>query len=216
MGERMKNYRQLGPERAKVWTEKIPKYQQQQPQQTDGKVPVVYYLCRNQQLDHPHFMEVPMSSYDGLYLRGNMALVIRLDIYDEYDYRNKGSNIWPYTHIQAKIKFQKLDFLTRNKRLMSLRFEDEEYFCASWTESIITKEKQQSSFFPRQIGSQEIQLKVKRVQAPNAQSTLNNPSMLPWIICPKNESLSSHLSEDPGISAEGIDSLITITSAISS
>ncbi|MCD7465920.1 hypothetical protein HAX54_002135 [Datura stramonium] len=69
MEERMKKYRQLSPERAKVWTEKSPKYQQQQPQQNDGKVPVVYYLCRNQQLEHPHFMEVPLSSPDGLYLR---------------------------------------------------------------------------------------------------------------------------------------------------
>lgn len=65
----MRKYRQLSPERAKVWTEKSPKYEQQQPNQNDGKVPVVYYLCRNQQLEHPHFMEVTMSSPDGLYLR---------------------------------------------------------------------------------------------------------------------------------------------------
>ncbi|OIT20459.1 PREDICTED: protein UPSTREAM OF FLC-like [Nicotiana attenuata] len=69
MEERMKKYRQLSPERAKVWTEKSPKYVQQQPQKNDGKVPVVYYLCRNQRLEHPHFMEVPLSSPDGLYLR---------------------------------------------------------------------------------------------------------------------------------------------------
>ncbi|XP_059298400.1 protein SOSEKI 3-like isoform X1 [Lycium ferocissimum] len=68
MEERMKKYRQLSPERAKVWTEKSPKYHQQQ-QPNDGKVPVVYYLCRNRQLEHPHFMEVPISSSDGLYLR---------------------------------------------------------------------------------------------------------------------------------------------------
>lgn len=59
----MKKYRQVSPERAKVWTEKSPKYQQ------NRKVPVVYYLCRNRQLEHPHFMEVPLSSPDGLYLR---------------------------------------------------------------------------------------------------------------------------------------------------
>ncbi|KAJ8557646.1 hypothetical protein K7X08_003271 [Anisodus acutangulus] len=71
MEERMKKHSQLSPERAKVWTEKSPKFQQQQqqPQQNDGKVPVVYYLCRNRQLEHPHFMEVPLSSSDGLYLR---------------------------------------------------------------------------------------------------------------------------------------------------
>lgn len=59
----MKKYRQVSPDRAKVWTEKSPKYQQ------NLKVPVIYYLCRNRQLEHPHFMEVPLSSPDGLYLR---------------------------------------------------------------------------------------------------------------------------------------------------
>lgn len=35
------------------------------------KVAVVYYLSRNGQLDHPHFMEVTVSSpQDGLCLRG--------------------------------------------------------------------------------------------------------------------------------------------------
>ncbi|MCD7449100.1 hypothetical protein HAX54_049214 [Datura stramonium] len=69
MDGRMKKYGQLSPERAKVWTEKSPKYQQQQPRLSNGKVPVVYYLCRNRQLEHPHFIEVPLSSPDGLYLR---------------------------------------------------------------------------------------------------------------------------------------------------
>ena len=64
MDARMKKYRQVSPERAKVWTEKSPKYHQ------NRKVPVIYYLCRNRQLEHPHFMEVPISSPDGLYLRG--------------------------------------------------------------------------------------------------------------------------------------------------
>ncbi|KAI4322326.1 hypothetical protein L6164_022031 [Bauhinia variegata] len=63
MDARMKKYRQVSPERAKVWTEKSPKYLQ------NRKVPVIYYLCRNRQLEHPHFMEVPLSSPDGLYLR---------------------------------------------------------------------------------------------------------------------------------------------------
>ncbi|KAH7542714.1 hypothetical protein FEM48_Zijuj02G0103500 [Ziziphus jujuba var. spinosa] len=63
METRMKKYRQVSPERAKVWTEKSPKYHQ------NRKVPVVYYLCRNRQLEHPHFMEVPLSSPEGLYLR---------------------------------------------------------------------------------------------------------------------------------------------------
>ncbi|KAG4985531.1 hypothetical protein GLYMA_12G081000v4 [Glycine max] len=64
MEARMKKYnRQVSPERAKVWTEKSPKYHQ------SLKVPVIYYLSRNRQLEHPHFMEVPLSSPDGLYLR---------------------------------------------------------------------------------------------------------------------------------------------------
>ncbi|KAL5986130.1 hypothetical protein ACLOJK_028120 [Asimina triloba] len=51
------------PERTKVWTEPKPK-------KTERKAAVVYYLCRNGHLDHPHFMEVPLaSSADGLYLR---------------------------------------------------------------------------------------------------------------------------------------------------
>ncbi|KAL8515913.1 hypothetical protein ACS0TY_014566 [Phlomoides rotata] len=75
MEAKMKKYRQVSPERAKVWKEKSPKYHynnhynQRQQQQNSSKVPVVYYLCRNRQLEHPHFMEVPCSSPDGLYLR---------------------------------------------------------------------------------------------------------------------------------------------------
>ncbi|KAF5727476.1 hypothetical protein HS088_TW22G01169 [Tripterygium wilfordii] len=63
MEARMKKYRQVSPERAKVWTKRSPK------QQNNQKVAVVYYLCRNRQLEHPHFIEVPLSSSDGLYLR---------------------------------------------------------------------------------------------------------------------------------------------------
>jgi hypothetical protein len=51
------------PERNKIWFEPKPKASEQQ-------VPVVYYLSRNGQLEHPHFMEVPLSSPKGLYLRG--------------------------------------------------------------------------------------------------------------------------------------------------
>lgn len=63
MEVRMNKYRQVSPDRAKVWRERSPKYVQ------NRKVPVVYYLCRNRQLEHPHFMEVPLSSPEGLYLR---------------------------------------------------------------------------------------------------------------------------------------------------
>ncbi|XP_061373235.1 protein SOSEKI 5 isoform X1 [Gastrolobium bilobum] len=53
--------RETSPERTKVWTEPKPK--------TPRKVSVVYYLSRNGQLEHPHFIEVPLSSPHGLYLK---------------------------------------------------------------------------------------------------------------------------------------------------
>ncbi|KAM0888852.1 hypothetical protein ACQ4PT_028084 [Festuca glaucescens] len=40
------------------------------------RVAVVYYLCRNHQLEHPHFMEVPLASPQSLYLRD---VISRLD-----------------------------------------------------------------------------------------------------------------------------------------
>lgn len=61
----MKKYREgVSPERAKVWTEKSPKYHQK-----IKKVQIVYYLSKNRQLEHPHFIEVLLSSPNGLYLR---------------------------------------------------------------------------------------------------------------------------------------------------
>ncbi|KAK9676612.1 hypothetical protein RND81_11G088500 [Saponaria officinalis] len=64
MEGRIKKYqREVSPERAKVWRERSPNYIQ------NRKVPVVYYLCRNRQLEHPHFIEVPVSSPQGLFLR---------------------------------------------------------------------------------------------------------------------------------------------------
>ncbi|XP_047322429.1 protein SOSEKI 3-like [Impatiens glandulifera] len=63
MEVRVKKYRQLSPDRAKVWKEPSPKCPQIR------KVPVVYYLCRNRQLEHPHIIDVPLSSTEGLYLR---------------------------------------------------------------------------------------------------------------------------------------------------
>ncbi|KAA8539424.1 hypothetical protein F0562_026116 [Nyssa sinensis] len=52
------------PERTKIWIEPKSK--------TDKKVPVIYYLFQNGQLEHPHFVEVPLSSIQGLYLRDVM------------------------------------------------------------------------------------------------------------------------------------------------
>ncbi|XP_010483624.1 PREDICTED: protein UPSTREAM OF FLC-like [Camelina sativa] len=51
------------PDRNRIWSE--PRHKPI----VNRKVPVVYYLCRNGQLDHPHFMEVTLSSHDGLYLK---------------------------------------------------------------------------------------------------------------------------------------------------
>ncbi|XP_076899593.1 protein SOSEKI 5-like [Bidens hawaiensis] len=50
-------------EHTKVWTEPPPSSNKPR------KVAVVYYLSRNGNLEHPHFIEVPLSSSDGLYLR---------------------------------------------------------------------------------------------------------------------------------------------------
>ncbi|KAF3782155.1 UPSTREAM OF FLC protein [Nymphaea thermarum] len=59
-----KKNREASPERTMVWVE--PRAKQEK------KVSDVYYLCRNGQLEQPHFMEVPLSSSDGLYLRDVM------------------------------------------------------------------------------------------------------------------------------------------------
>ncbi|WOL13297.1 hypothetical protein Cni_G22066 [Canna indica] len=69
MDARLRRYApQASPERTKVWTEPPPKHAPQQQQRQGRKVPVVYYLCRNRHLEHPHFIEVPLSS-EGLYLK---------------------------------------------------------------------------------------------------------------------------------------------------
>ena len=58
---------ECSPERTIVWTEpKVNKTSEKR------SVPVVYYLSRNGQLEHPHFIEVPLSSPEGLYLRGKI------------------------------------------------------------------------------------------------------------------------------------------------
>ncbi|XP_047317651.1 protein SOSEKI 5 [Impatiens glandulifera] len=43
------------------------------------KLPLVYYLTRNGHLEHPHFIEVPLSSPQGLYLRDviNRLVILR-------------------------------------------------------------------------------------------------------------------------------------------
>ncbi|RDX76058.1 Protein UPSTREAM OF FLC [Mucuna pruriens] len=51
--------RETSPEGSKIWIE--PKHQA-----TELKVPVIYYLSRNGHLEHPHLMEVPISSPQGV------------------------------------------------------------------------------------------------------------------------------------------------------
>ena len=58
---------ECSPERTIVWTE--PKANKTSEKRS---VPVVYYLSRNGQLEHPHFIEVPLSSPEGLYLGGKI------------------------------------------------------------------------------------------------------------------------------------------------
>ncbi|KAK8502119.1 hypothetical protein V6N13_038626 [Hibiscus sabdariffa] len=53
--------REASPERNIVWVERKSKNEQ--------RVPVVYYLSRNGRLEHPHFLEVPLSSPQGLFLK---------------------------------------------------------------------------------------------------------------------------------------------------
>ncbi|XP_051113636.1 protein SOSEKI 3-like isoform X4 [Andrographis paniculata] len=66
MEDRVEKFRQSSPERAKLRTQTSSNSQNQSSRKV---VAVIYYLCRNQQLEHPHFMEVPLSSSNGLYLK---------------------------------------------------------------------------------------------------------------------------------------------------
>ncbi|KAK1312801.1 hypothetical protein QJS10_CPA07g00265 [Acorus calamus] len=64
--------RETSPERTKVWTEPTKPRSTVPLPPPEKKVPVVYYLSRNGNLEHPHFMEVSLSSSDGLYLKDVM------------------------------------------------------------------------------------------------------------------------------------------------
>ncbi|XP_042440470.1 protein SOSEKI 3-like isoform X1 [Zingiber officinale] len=57
------------PERVRAWQSELAS-------PVGRKIPVVYYLCRNRRLEHPHFIQVPLSSPDGLFLRD---VINRLD-----------------------------------------------------------------------------------------------------------------------------------------
>ncbi|KAJ6767966.1 PROTEIN UPSTREAM OF FLC-LIKE ISOFORM X1 [Salix koriyanagi] len=56
--------RETSPDRTKMTI--LPK------SKSDLKVAVVYYLTRNGHFEHPHFMEVPLSSPQGLQLKGDV------------------------------------------------------------------------------------------------------------------------------------------------
>uniref|UniRef100_A0A803KS30 SOSEKI DIX-like domain-containing protein n=1 Tax=Chenopodium quinoa TaxID=63459 RepID=A0A803KS30_CHEQI len=60
-------------------------------------VPVVYYLSRNGQLEHPHFMEVPLSSSHGLYLSDvihRLYLLRGKSMPSRYSWSYKSGYVW--------------------------------------------------------------------------------------------------------------------------
>ncbi|KAK4743110.1 hypothetical protein SAY87_001111 [Trapa incisa] len=64
-----RKYKSTSPERTKLWMEP-PKLKHNYKHVMDQRrVAVVYYLSLNGLLEHPHFIEVPLSSPEGLYLR---------------------------------------------------------------------------------------------------------------------------------------------------
>ncbi|KAM3336633.1 hypothetical protein ACQJBY_030573 [Aegilops geniculata] len=93
--------RWASPERTVVWTEPPPKTTSATRRHAHAhaappaKVPVVYYLSRNGQLDHPHFMEVPVSSpHDGLCLRDvldRLTVLRGAGMADAYSWSSKRS-----------------------------------------------------------------------------------------------------------------------------
>ncbi|KAG9158650.1 hypothetical protein Leryth_021999 [Lithospermum erythrorhizon] len=60
-----RKHRDISPDRTVVWTEP----QHNHRHKPCKKVPVVYYLSRNGHIQHPHFIEVPLSTPDGLHLQ---------------------------------------------------------------------------------------------------------------------------------------------------
>lgn len=90
--------RWASPERTVVWTEPPPKTSTARRAGAAShptKVAVVYYLSRNGQLDHPHFMEVALSSpQDGLCLRDvldRLSLLRGAGMADAYSWSSKRS-----------------------------------------------------------------------------------------------------------------------------
>lgn len=68
--------RETNPERTKMLN--LPKSKSEQ------KVGVVYYLTRNGQFEHPRFMEVPLSSPQGLQLKGSTYIKRKTHIFCEF------------------------------------------------------------------------------------------------------------------------------------
>ncbi|KAK2650935.1 hypothetical protein Ddye_018424 [Dipteronia dyeriana] len=60
----------ISPERTKIWVEPNPKPEQ--------KVSIVYYLSRNGQFEHPHYIKVPLSISHGLYLSVSLINVYKI------------------------------------------------------------------------------------------------------------------------------------------
>lgn len=81
------------PGRTKVWVEPPGKSHHQTPARSlpppsppapsvaAKRVSVVYYLCRNRHLEHPHLIEVPLAApEEGLYLRGQSAIPLSIKV----------------------------------------------------------------------------------------------------------------------------------------
>lgn len=73
-----KKSQDMSPEKTKMWIELKPNHKHR----IDRKVSVVYYLSQNGLLEQPHFIEVPLSSPEGLYLRGKSCCLPKDSIFN--------------------------------------------------------------------------------------------------------------------------------------
>lgn len=102
--------RETSPDRTKMTI--LPK------SKSDLKVAVVYYLTRNGHFEHPHFMEVPLSSPQGLQLKGGISI-----------HRNA------HTSTRCVFVFMKSFFLENLKvedPFSTVMFNEYCYVCAAW------------------------------------------------------------------------------------
>ena len=129
--------REISSERNKVWIEPKPHTNTTTSDKsfnTEGKVAVVYYLCRKGQLEHPHFIEVPLSSNDGLYLKD---VISRLNLL-----RSKGMAVLYSWSSKQSYKsgfvwhdLAENDFPSHGQEYVLKGSEDKEYFSGNLIET---------------------------------------------------------------------------------